>query len=60
MTKEKYIDIAMKVVKEKYPTCQGALMAGSIVRGQATERSDIDLIIYHDKISKAYRESYYY
>jgi predicted nucleotidyltransferase len=60
MTKDNYIDIAKKIVKEKYGNCHGALMAGSIVRGQATERSDIDLIIYHDKISKAYRESYYY
>jgi len=55
-----YFEIAKKVVEEIYPNCDGALMAGSIIRGEGTETSDIDLIIYDDSISKGYRESYFF
>lgn len=53
-----YLDIAKKVVDQKYPECDGALMAGSIVRGEGTETSDIDLIIHDENIKKGYRESF--
>jgi len=60
MTNINYFGIAKKIVEEKYPNCDGALMAGSIIRGEGTETSDIDLIIYDDNIAKGYRESYYF
>ncbi len=53
-----YLEIAHKIVELKYPSCDGALMAGSIVRGEGTETSDIDLIIYNSCIHKGYRESF--
>lgn len=60
MTKIDYLKIAGKIVGDKYPSCDGALMAGSIVRGEGSETSDIDLIIYDDSIGRGYRESFYY
>ncbi len=60
MTQIDYFEIAKKVVKDKYPSCDGALMAGSIVRGEGTITSDIDLVVFDDDLDSAYRESYYF
>ncbi|KGM44663.1 nucleotidyltransferase domain-containing protein [Neobacillus niacini] len=40
-----------------FPSCQGALLAGSVVRGEATETSDLDIVIFDSNLSSAYRES---
>ncbi len=55
---DKYIKIVNKILDLKYPKCDGALMAGSIVRGEGTKTSDIDLIIFDMSIDKPYRESF--
>jgi hypothetical protein len=40
-----------------YPNCQGAILAGSVVRGEATETSDLDIVIVDKNLKMAYRES---
>jgi hypothetical protein len=40
-----------------YPNCHGALLAGSVVRGEATETSDLDIVIFDKNLKTAYRES---
>ncbi len=40
-----------------FPNCHGALLAGSIVRGEATETSDLDIVIVDGNLKSAYRES---
>ncbi|WP_435368113.1 nucleotidyltransferase domain-containing protein [Neobacillus niacini] len=40
-----------------YPNCHGALLAGSVVRGEATETSDLDIVIFDSNLKSAYRES---
>ncbi|WHY01581.1 nucleotidyltransferase domain-containing protein [Neobacillus sp. DY30] len=40
-----------------FPNCQGALLAGSVIRGQATETSDLDIVIFDSEYQSAYRES---
>ncbi|MFJ5758691.1 nucleotidyltransferase domain-containing protein [Neobacillus sp. NPDC093182] len=42
-----------------FPNCHGALLAGSIVRGEATETSDLDIVIFDSNLKSAYRESVY-
>jgi hypothetical protein len=37
--------VAKKYILEAYPDCEAAFLAGSSARGEATEHSDIDLII---------------
>ncbi|MEO4052623.1 nucleotidyltransferase domain-containing protein [Solibacillus sp. CAU 1738] len=51
------IEAAHQFIKEHFPNCQGALLAGSVVRGEATETSDLDIVIFDNKISSSYRES---
>lgn len=51
------IEAAHKFINEYFPNCQGALLAGSVVRGEATETSDLDIVIFDKNLSSSYRES---
>lgn len=44
-------------IQKYFPNCQGALLAGSVVRGEATETSDLDIIVFDQHLGSAYRES---
>lgn len=51
------IEAAHQFINKHFPNCQGALLAGSVVRGEATETSDLDIIIFDKNICAFYRES---
>jgi predicted nucleotidyltransferase len=51
------IEAAQQFITKHYPNCEGALLAGSVVRGEATDTSDLDIVIFDRKIDTAYRES---
>lgn len=44
-------------ILRRYPNCHGAVLAGSVIRGEATETSDLDIVIFDKSLTKAYRES---
>lgn len=48
---------AKRFVDEEFPHCQAALLAGSVIRGEETPTSDLDIIIFDNQIEEAYRES---
>lgn len=50
---------AQKIVEERYPHCHAALLAGSVVRGEATVTSDLDLVLFDSTIGASYRESFH-
>ena len=49
--------VAQQVANRCFPEAGCALMTGSIVRGQATASSDIDLVLIHRHLPAAWRES---
>lgn len=51
------VDAARQFVATFFPTCAGAILAGSTVRGEATETSDLDIVVFDPNIKNAYRES---
>jgi hypothetical protein len=51
------IEAANQFIKKYFPNCQGALLAGSVVRGEATETSDLDIVIFDNNLASSYRES---
>jgi hypothetical protein len=51
------VEIAKKFVQSYYPKCDAAILAGSVVRGEYTATSDLDIIIFDSSISSSYRES---
>ncbi len=52
-------EAAGKYIEEYYPDCRAAILAGSVVRGEATATSDLDLIIISESNKAPYRESLY-
>jgi hypothetical protein len=48
---------AKKFIGDRFPGCDAALLAGSVTRGEATETSDLDMVVFIKDIPSAYRES---
>ncbi|SES43396.1 nucleotidyltransferase domain-containing protein [Psychrobacillus sp. OK032] len=51
------VEAAKQFISLHFPNCQGAILAGSIVRGKATETSDLDIVVFSKNIHSSYRES---
>ncbi|MCA1322479.1 nucleotidyltransferase domain-containing protein [Bacillus tianshenii] len=51
------MDAAQKFFGKHFPDCDGALLAGSVVRGEETETSDLDVVIFDKNLPSSYRES---
>ncbi|GEN83393.1 nucleotidyltransferase [Sporosarcina luteola] len=49
---------AKRFVDEYFPHCQAALLAGSVIRGEDTSTSDLDIVIFDSRIEIAYRETH--
>jgi nucleotidyltransferase-like protein len=56
--RSKLIKVAKEILQYKYPTAEVLFLAGSIVRGEGTPHSDLDLVVIFDSLSNAYRESF--
>ena len=52
------IEAAKQFIREEYPTCDAALLAGSVVRAEHTTTSDLDIVVFDEKLEGAYRESF--
>ncbi|WP_318617785.1 nucleotidyltransferase domain-containing protein [Sporosarcina sp. YIM B06819] len=52
------LEAAKRFIADKFPYCQAAVMAGSVVRGEHTATSDLDIVVFDDKVESAYRESF--
>ncbi|MGG0668366.1 nucleotidyltransferase domain-containing protein [Sporosarcina koreensis] len=57
MKRMKALFAAKRFVDEYFPHCQAAILAGSVVRGEETLTSDLDIVIFDNQIDGAYRES---
>jgi predicted nucleotidyltransferase len=51
------LEAANQFIYLYFPNCQGAILAGSVVRGESTETSDLDIVVFDNSLSSAYRES---
>jgi len=51
-------DVARQIVSERFPEAAVAFAAGSIVRGEGTPFSDLDLVVVYQKLPAARRESF--
>ena len=49
---------ARAIVASRYPDAVFALVAGSLMRGEGTAHSDLDLIVLHDRVEASRRESF--
>ena len=51
------LDAASKFIMEYFPDCHAAVLAGSVVRGEETKTSDLDIVIFEKGRKESYRES---
>lgn len=51
------MEAADRFIKAYFPLCQGAVLAGSVVRGEATDTSDLDIVVFDRRVTSSYRES---
>lgn len=54
----KPIDAAQQFIEKYFPNCDCALLAGSVVRNEATSTSDLDIVVFDDHVQASYRESF--
>jgi predicted nucleotidyltransferase len=57
---DKLIKITSEILRTKYPTAEFAFLAGSIVRGEGTAFSDLDIVVIYEQLPNAFRESFYF
>lgn len=57
---DKLIKVTNEILRTKYPSAEFAFLAGSIVRGEATTFSDLDIVIVYKDLPNAFRESFYF
>lgn len=57
---DKAVEAACEVHLRKYAGAEVIFLAGSIVRGEGTKTSDLDLVVIYKKLPNAYRESFYF
>lgn len=57
---DKLIKITNEILRAKYPTAEFAFLAGSIVRGEGTAFSDLDIVVIYRDLPNAFRESFYF
>lgn len=50
---------AKKIIEKYFPNCDGAILAGSVVRGQESSTSDLDIVVFDSKLPASYRESFF-
>ncbi len=55
----KALAVAKKFIKQEFPDCLTAFLGGSVIRGEASETSDLDIVVITDNTDKAFRESFY-
>lgn len=58
ITASQAVALAKKILLKKYPKASFAFCAGSIMRGQGTPTSDIDLVVIFPRVKNPYRESF--
>jgi predicted enzyme related to lactoylglutathione lyase len=49
---------ALEVVAERFRDAAAAFLCGSVVRGEATASSDLDLVVVYERVERARRESF--
>ena len=54
------IKITNEILQTKYPSAELAFLAGSIVRGEGTAFSDLDIVVIFENLPTAYRELFYF
>jgi hypothetical protein len=51
---------AKEILQQRFPNAKVLFLSGSVVRGEGTSFSDLDLVVVFEKLDCAWREAFYY
>lgn len=51
-------ETALRIRQSRFPEATTIFLAGSLVRGEGTSTSDLDMVVLYEHLSSAYRESF--
>ena len=54
----KSLSVAGEIRNQMFPSASAFLLAGSVVRGEATASSDLDLVVIFQRVERAKRQSF--
>ncbi len=54
------VEVARRIWRERYAGSRVLFLAGSVLRGEATPTSDLDIVVVYERLPNAYRESFVY
>jgi predicted nucleotidyltransferase len=54
------IETAVEILRDRYADADSAFVAGSVMRGEGTPTSDLDIVVLFPRIERSYRESFFY
>lgn len=57
---DELIEMTNEILRSRYREARLAFLAGSIVRGEATRFSDLDVVVIFEEMPRAFRESFYF
>ncbi len=52
--------VTKDLLDTRYKGAEVIFLAGSVMRGEATEHSDLDIVVIYPKLQQAFRESFYH
>lgn len=58
MERLKAEEAAKALIEGRFPNCRAAILGGSVIRGEGTAQSDLDIVVI-DCVASAYRESFH-
>src|SRR5437764_5257361 len=58
LARSDFADAGRRFVEAEFPECRAAFLAGSVLRGEGTPTSDLDIVIITDREGTPYRESF--
>lgn len=60
MTRIDPVEAARRIRRERYAGARVLFLAGSVMRGEGTPASDLDLVVVYERVPHAYREAFVY
>ena len=58
MNRTEPIETAIAMLRDRYAQADSAFVAGSVMRGEATASSDLDIVVLYPRLERSYRESF--
>src|SRR5215212_5792878 len=60
MSRVSPVEAARGVWRERYAGARVVFLGGSVMRGEATPASDLDVVVVYERLPNAYREAFVY